>query len=348
MKLREVCSLRLAAKRITNRFHHRAVILLYHRVADVETDPWQLSVTPQHFAEHLELLRKHADILPLRELTACLKIGKLPRRAVVITFDDGYADNLLNAKPILEKYDAPATMFIATGYVGHGREFWWDELDKLFLQPGTLPETLRLNIKGSFHEWHLGNAAHYSDTAFQEHRDWSASESTDPTPRQLVYRSLWQLMHPLREDERQELRDELIAWSGRDPASRSTHRSLSVNELSLLARGGLVEIGCHTVTHPALSMLAPASQEREIRQSKACLEQVLGRSVGSFAYPYGRSCDYTQRTVSLVREAGFYCGCSTCASPVTRSADSFQLPRFQVVDCSGAELYKQLESWLSA
>jgi peptidoglycan/xylan/chitin deacetylase (PgdA/CDA1 family) len=348
MKLRDACSLRLAAKQIVNRFHHRAAILLYHRVAEVETDPWQLCVTPQHFAEHLEVLRKHVNIVPLQELVASLKNGKLPRRAVVITFDDGYADNLLNAKPILEKYDAPATIFIATGYLGHRREYWWDELDKLFLQRGMLPETLRLNINEDVHEWQLGNAAHYSDTAFQEHRHWKASENTDANPRHFIYRSLWELMKPLREDERNRLCDELTSWSGRDRAPRSTHRSLSRNELTLLARGRLVEIGCHTVTHPALSTLAPASQEREIRQSKACLEEVLGRRVASFSYPYGRSCDYTQRTVSLVREAGFYCACSTSASPVTCSADSFQLPRFQVVDCNGEELYKQLRSWLGA
>jgi peptidoglycan/xylan/chitin deacetylase (PgdA/CDA1 family) len=331
-------------KRITKRFDPGVVILLYHRVADVATDPWQLCVTPRHFAEHLEVLRKRFTIVSLQELAVSLTNGKLPRRAVVITFDDGYADNLFNAKPILQKYDASATIFVATGYLGH--EYWWDELDQLFLQPGRLPETLRLNIKGDFHEWQLGGAAHYTDTAFQEHRRWNASDNTDPNPRHFIYRSLWQLMHPLRENERQKVRDELISWSGRDPTPRSTHRSLSRDELLLLAQGGLVEIGCHTVTHPALSTLAPTSQEEEIRQSKACLEEVLGRSVASFAYPYGRSCDYTQRTVSLVREAGFNCACSTAATPVRSHADRFQLPRFQVVDCNGEELCKQLKSWL--
>jgi peptidoglycan/xylan/chitin deacetylase (PgdA/CDA1 family) len=346
MKFRGARSVRLAVKQILKRFHPGAVILLYHRVTEVDTDPWQLCVTPRHFAEHLEVLRKHFNIVTLQKLALSLKDGKLPHRAVVITFDDGYADNLVNAKPTLEEYDAPATIFITTGYLGHKREYWWDELDKLLLQPGTLPETLRLRINEDFHEWQLGNAARYSDAAFQSYRHWNASENTEPSPRQYIYRSLWQLMHPLREHERQKLRDDLISWSGRDAAPRSTHRSLSRDELCALAQGGLVEIGCHTVTHPALSTIAPSSQEREIRESKACLEEVLGHSVTSFAYPYGRSCDYTEWTVSLVREAGFSCACSTSATLVRSQVDCFKLPRFHVPDCNGEELDKHLMTWL--
>jgi peptidoglycan/xylan/chitin deacetylase (PgdA/CDA1 family) len=346
MRLRGVWRARRIAEQIANRFSHTAIILLYHRVAEAANDPWQLCVTPGHFAEHLEVLRKHGHIMPLQKLVTSLKSGKLPRRAVVITFDDGYADNLLNAKPILEKHDAPATVFVASGYMGRKREFWWDELDKLFLQPGTLPETLRLNVNGGVHEWQLGRAAHYSDAAFNQHRHWKAWESADSNPRHLIYHSLWELMQPLPDGERQKVRDELISWSRQDSTARSTHRALTRDEVSLLARGGLVEIGCHTVTHPALSALAPASQEDEIRQSKASLEDVVGRSVVSFAYPYGRPCDYTQQTVSLVRDAGFSCACSTSAVAVSRQADCFQLPRVQVVDCNGDEFDRQLKTWL--
>jgi peptidoglycan/xylan/chitin deacetylase (PgdA/CDA1 family) len=81
---------------------------------------------------------------------------------VVITFDDGYADNLHNAKPLLERYDIPATVFVTTGHIGHEREFWGDELDRLLLQPSTLPELLGLSINGSPYQWELGEVAHYT------------------------------------------------------------------------------------------------------------------------------------------------------------------------------------------
>ncbi|HEX8090631.1 MAG TPA: polysaccharide deacetylase family protein, partial [Blastocatellia bacterium] len=301
MRIRGAWRLRRIAGRIANHLSHRAIILLYHRIAEPANDPWQLSVTPRHFAEHLEVLRNRGYVMPLQKLVKSLDDGDLPRRGAVITFDDGYADNLINAKPILEKHAAPATIFVTSGYVGRGREFWWDELDKLFLQPGRLPERLSLSVNESVYEWDLGDAAHYSEARFQQHRRWKAWEPGGSNPRHLIYHSLWRLMQPLPESERQRLRDELISWSGGDATARPTHRALTRDELAALARGGLVEIGCHTVTHPALSALPPESQEREIRQSKASLEETLGCRITSFAYPYGRPCDYTEQTTSLVR-----------------------------------------------
>src|SRR5262245_31484652 len=93
------------------------VILLYHRVTRLELDPWGLSVTPEHFAEHLEVLRRFPRI-PLNEVRRPVwRTGQAALR-FAITFDDGYFDNLDQAAPLLEKYDTPATFFIATGYIG--------------------------------------------------------------------------------------------------------------------------------------------------------------------------------------------------------------------------------------
>jgi peptidoglycan/xylan/chitin deacetylase (PgdA/CDA1 family) len=71
------------------------------------------------------VLRKHGYPLSLRELFQGLHEGRLPQRAIVLTFDNGYADRLYAAKPLLERFHIPATVFITTGSLGH--EFWWDE-----------------------------------------------------------------------------------------------------------------------------------------------------------------------------------------------------------------------------
>src|SRR5215212_5224770 len=145
--------------RPNNRNDQRTLILLYHRVAKLHSDLWSLAVTPEHFAEHLEVLRQYAHPIRLQHLPQALSDGNIPNRSVVVTFDDGYADNLHSAKPLLKRYDIPATFFLTTGYVGKEREFWWHELERLLLQPGTLPGRLRLKIDGNIYRWELGEAA---------------------------------------------------------------------------------------------------------------------------------------------------------------------------------------------
>ncbi|HSB13722.1 MAG TPA: glycosyltransferase [Bryobacteraceae bacterium] len=124
----------------------KALILLYHRVAEVQPDPWSLCVTPQHFAEHLDVLSSRWNVLRLRDLVRALQDGALPDRSIAITFDDGYADNLHNAKPILERYGKPATTFVSSGYVGNKREFWWDELERIVRRDGSLNLDLYLSL----------------------------------------------------------------------------------------------------------------------------------------------------------------------------------------------------------
>lgn len=219
--------LRRAVRRLRNIVAPPSLILLYHRVAEVGLDPWSLCVTPQHFAEHLEVLQKHTRPMQLQQLTQALQDGKRLHQSAIITFDDGYADNLYNAKPLLERYNIPATVFVTTGGVGHEREFWWDELERLLLQPSVLPKTLHLSINGRNYQWELGEAAYYSEDAYQCHRCWHVDEEQDdPSPRHFLYRSLWQLLHPMLEGERLMVLDELLTWAGAEPVCRPTHRSL--------------------------------------------------------------------------------------------------------------------------
>ncbi len=109
------------------------VVLIYHRVAVLENDTHQLAVSPKKFEEQIKYLKNRFNVISLQEMISELKNGRMQKNSIVITFDDGYADNLYNAKPILEKYSIPATIFVTAGMVGSNREFWWDELDKIIL-----------------------------------------------------------------------------------------------------------------------------------------------------------------------------------------------------------------------
>ena len=324
-----------AVQRTRRYFTGRALILLYHRVANAESDPWQLAVTPEHLEEHLQFLTRHYSVIPLKELSKNLEDRRLKRRSVVVTFDDGYADNLLNAKPLLEKYDVPATVFVATGYIEQDREFWWDELDRVLIQPGKLPSVLTLEVNGRQRDWDLGGGCNYDETCFKRNRQWRASQVDEPTPRHSVYRSLWQLMYSMSETERLRVRGDLLAWAGATTSARKTHRALTCEQIIELERGGLIEVGSHTITHPQLSSLSAELQREEIKLSKHRLEEIVGHPVAGFAYPYGRECDYTRETLSLVRESSFDYACTTTAAAVKQGEDRFQLPRIPVQDIDG-------------
>jgi peptidoglycan/xylan/chitin deacetylase (PgdA/CDA1 family) len=343
--MRGIEALRRTARRARGRSDKKVLILLYHRVATVNSDPWALAVTPRHFAEHLEALRQCATPIKLHQLAEAA-FDDLPERSVIITFDDGYADNLYNAKPLLERYAIPATVFLSTGYIGYEREFWWDELDRLLLQPGTVPGTLHLSIGGKTYYWELGEAAHYSVDDSQRHRQWRIRKDA-PGARHQLYRSLCELLNPLPEGERQKVLNELLSWAGAEKGSRPTHRPLSLMEVVSLAKGELIDVGAHTVTHPALSTLPAASQRDEIQGSKTWLEEILDRPVNSFAYPYGGRSDYTEVTINMVREAGFATACSNFPGLTKRPTDPLQLPRVNSPNRNGVRFTQWLSKWLS-
>ena len=104
---------RLAVRNFRKRFCRHAVVLMYHRVTELDVDPWNLSVTPANFERHLTVIRRHAAPVHLHDLAAARSRGDMPERGVAITFDDGYANNLNRAAPLLAQYELPATVFVA-------------------------------------------------------------------------------------------------------------------------------------------------------------------------------------------------------------------------------------------
>ena len=321
-----------------------ALILLYHRVAEQAVDPWDLGVTPAHFAEHLAILRHYAHPMSLPQLVQAHQERTLPPRAVAITFDDGYGNNLHGAKPLLEQYDMPATVFISTGPVQAHREFWWDELDQVVLQCQPLPPQLVLEVNGTPRQWTLDAATTYSSA--EHHADVQRvrrDPPPSPSPRLAFYYSLWKYLFHLPEPQRQQALTQINAWAQVDPVPRASHRPLHPQECHVLEAGGLITVGAHTIHHPILSEQSLGGQRHEIQQGKADLETMLNHPVTSFSYPFGA---YSQATLPLVREAGFDYACSTIVETTWRYSDRFQLPRVEAKDWDGEEFMRQLWPWL--
>jgi peptidoglycan/xylan/chitin deacetylase (PgdA/CDA1 family) len=330
------------ARYVLTQHQSRALILFYHGVMDAVSDPWRLHLPPTRFAEQLEIIKRHASVLRLSELVHGLKAGKLPRRSIVLTFDDGYANNLTHAKPLLAKYAVPATVFVTTGYLDDQREFWSDELERLLLTPGRLPAQLRIRINGHSPEWDLRETAEYKPDDYARYRTWNAWQAETPTVRHTVYRELYQEMQLLPLSEQRRVLAELQEQVELTATPRPLHRFLTPEEVSALAQDGLIEIGSHTVSHPLLPGLSPAEQEREIRTSKRVLEEITAQPVSSFAYPYGR---YTEDTVNLVRASGFLSACAAEGTVTQAKTDLFQLPRCPVQDWDGTQFERLLAWW---
>jgi peptidoglycan/xylan/chitin deacetylase (PgdA/CDA1 family) len=146
-------------------------------------------------------------------------------------------------------------------------------------------------------------------------------------------------LQALPEAERRATLDELAAsLPAAEPAT------LSRDGLRLLAEGGLVEIGAHTVTHPALTGLATEEQLDEMRRSKEQLEGLLGRPVAGFSYPYGI---HDAETATQAQAAGFAYACTSERRPATADDDLFQLPRLHIDDVPGDAFEEQLANALA-
>jgi peptidoglycan/xylan/chitin deacetylase (PgdA/CDA1 family) len=322
---------------------NKAIILMYHRVNELELDPWSLAVSPKHFAEHLEVIREYTNPISLKDLAKAHRNGNIQNRSIALTFDDGYVDNLYQAKPLLEFYDIPATFFITTGYIGQNREFWWDELEQLLLQPGKLPEKLSLEINDNFYEWELATAAIYTKQDYQKDHNQIAYKAK-PGTRMFFYYSIWQKLQPLLEQERSSVMKQIINWVNLEPIKRTNYSTLSAEEVSLFGESKLVEIGAHTVTHSYLSSLSEEQQYDELKKSKDDLELILKRPITKFCYPYG---NFTKRTSEIAQNVGFECACSTFEDILWHESNCFALPRIEIQNWNQEEFAARLLKYFS-
>jgi peptidoglycan/xylan/chitin deacetylase (PgdA/CDA1 family) len=151
-------------------------------------------------------------------------------------------------------------------------EYWWDELERLLLQLGRLPRAPHVVVGGQPYSWDLGESASYSAGDARCYRQWKASKAA-PTQRHSLYQQLYDQLNPLDHVEREAVLARLHLLIGVERTARATNRSLTAEELRLLDRSQLIEIGAHTVNHPQLASLSVQDQTQEIQASKDRLKR---------------------------------------------------------------------------
>lgn len=324
--------------------HPRAVILLYHRVASPAIDPLLLAVTPGHFTDHLAILRREYHPITLAELGEACAENRIPDRAVAITFDDGYADNLRAAAPILERYRQHATVFI-TGACLEGVPLFYDELERILLWTPILPKKIRIRVNGRVREWELGDWSRRPKKPDDDYLRWTMERSSDPTPRHRCYRELFNILRAAPVQVRTRTMASLRKATGVKRDRTALRLLMTKADIRRATRGKTLEIGAHTRNHPALNWLTAKKQREEIVSGKRLLERTIGREVRAFAYPYGSPWDVTPETVQLAREAGFATACGNYPGPVDSESDLLWLPRCLVRDWSGEEFEQRMREF---
>jgi peptidoglycan/xylan/chitin deacetylase (PgdA/CDA1 family) len=283
----------------------RLSTLIFHRVV-AQPDPlFPTEVDAQRFDAICAWLRAWFNMLPLDEAVQQLREGRLPARALAISFDDGYADNHDVALPILARHGLQATFFVATGFLDGGR-MWNDTMIELVRRaPGPELDLSALALP----------ALDTLDLTSLEARRQSA-------------RRLTMALKYLPLAERAEKVAHVEAIARRCAVVLPVDLMMTAEQVRALRVAGM-QIGAHTVNHPILQTLTDEAARTEIAGGRRQLEGIVDAPVKLFAYPNGKlGQDYGARDAALARDSGFDAAFTTHAGHSTASTDPFQLPRY--------------------
>jgi peptidoglycan/xylan/chitin deacetylase (PgdA/CDA1 family) len=299
---------RRQAGRAARRLAGSLGVLAYHRVAAPLHDPWALAVTPEHFDQQLAVLRDVGRVDALDDALAATWRDRCRRRTprFAVTFDDGYADNLLTAVALLERHDAPATVFIATGMLDEPA-FWWDVLSELTFGTGITADELLASAR------RLGLVAGVEALS----GDLAAAHG-------LVYQALVEQPPAIINQRIAELSAEMGL-----AVPQPSGRPATTDELLRLASHPLITIGIHTVNHRRLTLLSHDLVRAELTEGARRLDELLGRRSRALAYPYGAM---SPMVTEIARSVGITHAVTTDARWVGLREDPLLIPRLHAHD----------------
>ena len=283
---------------------NRLTVLTYHRVnypyaADFRYAQYNVSATPEQFSQQMDYIAAHYNVIGLKTLVDYVRNQEpLPHRALLITFDDGYKDNLTYAFPILQKYHFPAVLFLATGFINQSKIPWWDQCAYYFRQTSKKHATLPLIGDQSLETPEAVNTAHDNFVQAIKQLSDDARKQGElaqlPTALEVV---------PIGDDETL-----FLTW----------------DEVRQLVAGGIA-CQAHTVTHPIMSQVTREEADYQLAAARAEIEQQTDKSAIAFAYPNGSRADYTEVTMQLLRDQGYQVAFTMTPGPM-QSSEARQAP----------------------
>lgn len=287
--------------------HGAGVILMLHRVLASDhaanlPHRNELCVGPKAFEHLLAWLKKHFDCVPLMEI---LQPGSLrsERPKVALTFDDGWRDNAVNAFPLLQKYQVPASIFLSTDFIGSRQRFWWESIG----------ETL-WNSHGE------KARAHLIECLQQLGRPLPAlCDDPDVQRRSLALLHFLQDLKTLSPQDLNRLTDEC--------PQESLPQALDWQQVRSLEASGLIRFGPHGASHAILTGLDDQTLDEELSRSRRALLNGCNRPLPVYCYPNG---DNDERVRQHVADHDFPFALGTGTGIYRGANDPLALPRFGV------------------
>ncbi|MCC6984146.1 MAG: polysaccharide deacetylase family protein [Bauldia sp.] len=286
-------------------------VLMFHHVRPGKPAPFapnaHLEVTPEFLQESVRLVReKGMDIVDLDEARRRL-LERDPRPFCVITFDDGYRDNLVHAYPVLKAENAPFTIFVATGLVDRTADLWWRVVERVIAEQ----DAIEVEIGGALTRLATRSVAE-KHQVYAHLMDW--------------------LMDEVDEDRQRLFVNDLAQRYGVDDKAMVDAEIMTWDELRRIAADPLVTIGAHTVAHHVLAKLPLARARAEIEGGARRLEAMLGVAPRHFAYPYGFEEAAGEREFRLLADLGFATAVTTRPGVLmpTHAASNTAWPRVSV------------------
>jgi peptidoglycan/xylan/chitin deacetylase (PgdA/CDA1 family) len=241
------------------------------------------------FVKLLEYLKDHFALVSGEALFSPQGLNSTSKPFCVVTFDDGWIDNYTDALPELRRVGVPATLLVATSYLGTGHTFWVERLRAALAGPNA--DAIRAQIASL-----AGASLDIDEEAVIEYLKHMPSAQRDQT------------LQPLLNSHEAASVDRMMTWE----------------QLREMSNAG-VEIGGHTATHPLLTYESDDTVQRELSDSRQALEERLGVKAQSFAYPNG---DFDARIRQAVIDAGYSCAYTTRSGWYTLGSDPFRVPRY--------------------
>ena len=286
-------------------------VLMFHRVGrsedhvyteDLHVSPGFLEATLQYF------ISRDIDVVSLDDCHERLSSGRAVKRFVTFTFDDGYADNLTEALPVFEKYQAPFAVFLTTGFPDNQVVLWWYHLEKLVMGSDQI-------------EFRDGDQSYFYRTSTADEKN-------------LAFRDIRRYIMQSKEQELLHRLENIFHTDREGLLSLTREMALSWDQVRELSDHPLSTVGSHTMNHLALSELPEQKAIAEIREANRIIEEQTGRAVEHMAYPYGIASTVGPREFEIAGQSRVKSAFTTESSNILKRhrKNLFALPRIEMME----------------